>query len=260
MKRIWGHVVSGVAVALTASAVMPACATNDQSIFIRAALAPSANRQMGGCVYTGDPTQAELFEAHADLGVTDSYFAVLLVGNQLIPRSDSLSNRAESNRVHINGAIVRVTETSGALIREFTSSSVGFADAASNGTPAYTSIGVVALDAPTRDIILPTLTNRVVSKTILINIKAFGTTLGGKDVESGEFQLPMQVCNGCLVDFSTGNDPTQPQPNCLKPTAMAQTAATSPCFRGQDEPVLCQTCIGTRVACDPTKLNPPPVP
>ena len=258
MKRIWGHVVSVVAVALAASAVMPACATNDQSIFIRGALAPSANRQMGGCVYTGDPTQAELFEAHADLGITDSYFAVLLVGNQLISRTDSLSNRAESNRVHVNGAIVRVTEADGTLIREFTSLATGFADAASNGTPAYTSIGVVALDAPTRDLLLPSLPNRVVSKTILINIKAFGTTLGGKDVESGEFQLPMQVCNGCLVDFSSGNDPTMPQPNCLKPAAMAQTASTAPCFRGQDEPVLCQSCLATRVACDPTKLNPLP--
>lgn len=258
MKRIWGHVVSVVAVALAASAVTPACATNDQTIFIRAALAPSANRQAGGCVYTSDPTQTELFEAHADLGLTDSYTTVLLVGNQLISRSDSLSNRAESNRVHINGAIVRVTQADGTLIREFTSQATGFADPASNGTPAYASIGVIALDAPTRDILLPSLPNRAVSKTITINIKAFGTTLGGKDVESGEFLLPMQVCNGCLVDFSSGNDPTQPQPNCLKPSAMMQTVSTQPCFRGQDEPVLCQSCLGSRVACDPKNLNPAP--
>ena len=70
MKRIWGHVVSGVAVALAASAVVPACATNDQSIFIRAALAPSLNRQMGGCVYTQDPTQAELLGEGAGDGFT----------------------------------------------------------------------------------------------------------------------------------------------------------------------------------------------
>jgi hypothetical protein len=257
MKRIWGHVVSMVVVALAASAVMPACATNDQSIFIRSALAPSANRQISGCVYTPDPTQTVLLEAHADLGVTDSYQAVLLVGNQLTPRGDSLSNRAESNRVHINGAIVRVTEANGALIREFTSLATGFADAASNGTPAYTNIGVIALDAPTREILLPQLPNRIVSKTILINIKAFGTTLGGKDVESGEFQLPMQVCNGCLVTFAGANDDTATvQPNCLKAPTMALTPATSPCFLGQDEAVPCTLCVGTRPACDPTKLNP----
>jgi len=259
MKRIWGHVVSLVVAGMAVSAAMPACATNDQTIFIRSALAPSANRQMGGCIYTNDPTQAELFQARADLGVTDSYFAILLVGNQLIPRGDSLNNRAESNRVHINGAIVRVTEADGTLIREFTSLATGFADAAQNNAPSYASIGITALDAPTRDILLPTLPNRVVSRTILINIKAFGTSLGGKDVESGEFQLPMQVCNGCLVDFSTGNDDTLPpaqQPNCKKPNTMAASAATEPCFAGQDEHILCQDCVKTREACDPTKLNP----
>lgn len=259
MKRIWGHVVSLVVVGMAVSAAMPACATNDQTIFIRSALAPSANRQQGGCIYTNDPTQAELFQARADLGVTDSYFAILLVGNQLIPRSDSLNNRAESNRVHIDGAIVRVTEADGTLIREFTSLATGFADAASNGAPAYASIGITALDAPTRAILLPSLPNRIVSKTILINIKAFGTSLGGKDVESGEFQLPMQVCNGCLVDFPADSVDTTAKvlPNCLGKSAMAVSAATSPCFLGQDEHVSCQQCVMTREACDPTKLNGP---
>jgi len=258
MKRILRHVVSLVVVGSAAAAAVPACATNDQTIFIRSALAPSINRQQGGCVYTADPTQAQLFEARADLGVTDSYFSILLVGNQMIPRSDSLDNRAESNRVHINGAIVRVTEADGTLIREFTSLATGFADPASTNTPSYTSIGVVSLDAPTRDILLPSLPNRLVSKTILINIKAFGTSLGGKDVESGEFQLPMQVCNGCLVNFDGATDPTAMiKPNCNAPPAMALTPATSPCFAGQDEPVPCQLCVKTREACDPTKLNGP---
>jgi hypothetical protein len=252
MKRILRHVASLFVVGLAAAAAVPACATNDQTIFIRSALAPSINRQQGGCVYTADPTQNQLFEARADLGVTDSYFSVLLVGNQMIPRSDSLDNRAESNRVHINGAIVRVTEADGTLIREFTSLATGFADPASTNTPSYATVGVVALDAPTRDILLPQLPNRTVSKTILINIKAFGTSLGGKDVESGEFQLPMQVCNGCLVTFVDSTDPTQATPNCKKPLAMALTPATAPCFTGQDELVPCQICQG-RPACDPAQ-------
>ncbi len=256
MKRIWSHVVSVVIVGAAVSAVVPACATNDQTIFIRAALAPATNRQTSGCVYTPDPTQPELFEAKVDVGITDSYFAVLLVGNQLIPRGDPQDNRAESNRVHINGAIVRVQEADGTLIREFTSLATGFADPGNNNQAAYGLIGIVALDAPARNLLLPQLPNRLVSKTIQISIKAFGQSLGGKDVESGEFLLPMQVCNGCLVDFSSGNDDTATvQPNCLKPAPMNTTAATAPCFRGQDEPTLCQSCIATREACDPTKLN-----
>jgi len=251
MKRILGHVVSLLVVGLAVSSALPACATNDQTIFIRNALAPAVTRLNGVCSYTSDPSQPALFQATLDLGVGDSYFAILLVGNQLISRSDPQNNRAESNRIHINGAIVRVTETDGTLIREFTSLATGFADPGNNNTATYGVIGVTGLDAPTKDLLLPTLPNRLVSRTIVMNFKAFGVSLGGEDVESGEFQLPARVCNGCLVDFSTGNDDLAPvQPNCLKPQATS-TADTNPCIIGQDEGVKCQLCVGKHKACDP---------
>jgi hypothetical protein len=251
MKRIVGHVVSLLAVGIAVSTVVPACATNDQTFFIRTAIAPPSSRLNGACSYTADPQAPGLLLPRADLGVTDSYFRVLLVANQLIPRNDPNNNRAESNRVHVNGAVVRVTETDGTLIREFTSEANGFADPSNNGSPGYSVIGIVAIDAPTRDAIVTQLPNRQVSKTVIATIKAFGTTLGGRDVESGEFRLPIQVCNGCLVDFSTGNDDTATvQPNCLKPLSTTSTTQP-PCFAGQDEPVKCETCIRARKACDP---------
>ncbi len=253
MKRILGHVVSLLAAGTVAGAVMPACATNDQTIFIHGALAPSANRS-AGCVWNNDPGQAALFEARLDIGVTDSYVAVLLVGNQLITRGDPQNNRAESNRAHINGGIVRVTEPNGTLIREFTSLATGFNDPGQNNAPGYGVIGLVVVDAPTRDLLLPSLPKRDVSKTVLINVKVFGTTLGGVSLESGEYQLPMQVCNGCLVNFAAGYDPTsktQPK-NCDKVSSTTTTTAQSvPCFPGQDEGVSCTSCVGARKACDP---------
>lgn len=254
MKRIFGHVVSVFVVGVAVSAVIPACATNDQTIFIRSALAPAITRTNGVCTYTPDPTQLSLLQATMDVGVADSYFAILLVGNQLISRGDPQNNRAESNRVHVNGAIVRVTETDGTLIREFTSLATGFADPGTNNAAAYGLIGVTGIDAPTKDILAGSLPNRTVSRTVVMNFKAFGVTLGGEDVESGEFQLPARVCNGCLVDFSTGNDDLAPiQPNCLKRVAAGASASTtSPCIAGQDELVKCETCVGRKKACDPT--------
>jgi hypothetical protein len=252
MKRILGHVVSLLVVGLAVSAALPACATNDQTIFIRNALAPAITRTNGICTYTNDPAQPALFQATVDLGVTDSYFAILLVGNQLIPRSDPQNNRAESNRVHINGAIVRVTETDGTLIREFTSLATGFADPGNNNAAEFGTIGVTGIDAPTKDILLPTLPNRQVSRTVLMNFKAFGTSLGGEDVESGEYQLPARVCNGCLVDFSTGNDDlNMVQPNCLKRATTTAGTMMNPCIVGQDEAVHCELCVATRKACNP---------
>ena len=265
MKRIWGHVMSMVVAGLALGSVMPSCATNDQSIFVRGALLPSSNRVNGACVYTNDSQQGELFFGTMDVGLTDSYTSVLIVGNQLIPRGDPNANRAESNRVHVNGGVIRVTETDGRLIREFTSVSTGFADPANNNAPSYAVIGLITFDAPTKDIILNRngdhpeqmgLPNRSIIKTVLLNIKVFGRSLGGEDLESDEYQFPLQVCKGCLVDIVSGNDPAQmPQPNCKRALPMG-TTIPRPCFFGQDEGVSCQSCLGSFPVCDPTIKNP----
>jgi len=83
-------------------------------------------------------------------------------------------------------------------------------------------------------------------------------SIGGEDVESGEFQFPMQVCRGCLINYSDGTDkakvtPAQPR-NCDAPPDMASASATSgPCFIGQDLPISCRSCRGLRNPdiCDP---------
>jgi hypothetical protein len=254
MKPIFGRVVVVCATMLGLSAFAPACVENDQSIFIRNVLAPSTNRQNGTCVYTDDPQQPALFEGVLDLGVRDNYFAVVMVANQLIARGDPTNTRAESNRVHLNGAVVKVLDPNGASIAEFTSLATGFVDIQSNNNPAFGTMGVVAIDAPTAATLRAGIPNRTTTKQIVINLKAFGKTLGGVDLESGEFQFPMRVCNGCLVSFTGANDVAQqPQPNCLAPIgggASGGGATQSPCFAGQDETVPCQLCQG-RPACDP---------
>lgn len=248
MNRILGRVLTVVACGALAGALAPACATNDMSIYIRGALAPSANRQ-NGCVYTDDPAQPTMFEGSFDLGVRDSYTAVLMVGNQMIQRGDPAAVRAESNRVHLDGAIVRVTNPDGSLIREFTSTGAGFADPQNNNQPDFGPIGVTVIDADTKAALEPLLPNRAATKLVLANIKVFGRSLGGIDMESGEFQFPIRVCKGCLVTFAGANDPAAPvQPNCLKPLEGGRDEL--PCFSGQDELTPCQVCQG-RPACDP---------
>ncbi len=249
MKRNWGRAAVLVAGALVASALAPACASNDQTIFIRAALAPSTNRQNGACLYTSDPQQPVLFQGTLDVGIRDNYFAVLLVGNQLTARADRNNNRAESNRVSLNGAVVRVTNPDGSVINEFTSLATGFADPQSSDQPSYGSIGIVVIDSKTRDQLLAQLNNRLDTKLVLANIRAFGQTLGGVDVESNEYQLPIRVCKGCLVSFANANDVNQqPSPNCKK---ALEDKNSTPCFAGQDEPTPCQLCTGRPVCDDP---------
>lgn len=251
MNRIWGHVVMFLGVCAVGSAAIPACATNDQSIFVRGVLAPSTNRQNNTCVYTDDPSQPQLFSGRLDVGVRDNYQAVLLVGNQLIGRGDPDTLRAESNRVHIEGAIVTVTNPDGSVISEFTAPGAGVADPQSNNAPDYGVFAVTLIDAPTVATLKASLPDCVkVVRTVIAKVKAVGTTLGGHQLESGEFAFPISVCNGCLVDFSSGNDPAvDPQPNCAKPFD-SSAATTLPCVVGQDEAVPCQLCRSSP-ACNP---------
>jgi hypothetical protein len=255
MKRIWSHLASVFVAGAAVSAVVPACAENDQTLFIRAALAPATTRTGGLCVYTDDPAQPFMSSATLDIGLTDSYFAFLMVANQLIPRGDPQNNRAESNRVHLNGAVVKINDANGGSVREFTSFASSFLDPQNNNTPDFSPIGLTIFDAPTRDIIAGELPTRAQRKTLLITIKVFGITTGGKDVESGDFTLPMEVCNGCLVSFVDANDPADlVQPNCKKPLAATSgTQSLGPCHIGQDIPLPCQSCIGLNPRCDPAQ-------
>jgi hypothetical protein len=257
MKRIWVHFASLFVAATTLGALAPACAENDQTIFIRGALAPSANRQAGICVYSSDPGQALLFGATLDIGLTDFYSATFLVGNQMVPRNDNLANRTESNRVHLKGGVVKVRDTDGNTLREFTSYGLGFVEPQTGTTPATAPLAFNIFDSGTKAIILPLVPNRTSRKSLLVAVKVFGTTLGGKEVESGEFELPMEVCNGCLVDFSTGNDPAEKvQPNCKKALVAAAggtTTQTAPCLIGQDGTIPCQACVGFNPRCDPAQ-------
>lgn len=233
---------------MVALLVAPACADNDQSIFIRQALAPSANRSpAGACIYGGDPGQPALFEGTVDVAVRDNYSAVLLVGNQLLPRADPIVPRTESNRAKINGAIVRVTDANGGELGEFTSLSQGFVDPAAGAQPSYGSISVVAIDAPTMNKIKNGLAPGA-TKLIVANIKAFGQTIGGVDLESAEYALPIRVCNQCLISFATGDDPLTIGTDCNLQTTTAGAGGgagattQNPCNPGQDEVTPCQLC------------------
>lgn len=251
MKRTIGRVVAVCASMIVIGAVAPACVENDQSIFIRSVLAPSLNRQNGACTYTDDPQQPLLFEGLVDVGIRDNYFAVVLVGSQMLQRGEPASGRAEPNRVHLNGAVVRVTEPNGALIAEFTSLATGFADVQQNNNPDYGVMGIIGIDAPTAQTLRGQLPNRDSTKQVVLQLKAFGKSLGGVDLESSEYQFPLRVCNGCLVNFATADTARPLEEQCTGAVAAGGGGAQQlPCFPGQDEPTPCQLC-SDKAVCNP---------
>ncbi len=241
MNRILGHVFAMLGVGALA-AMTPSCAHNDQSIFIKAIAAPPKLTTAGdSCVYSPDADQAVLFAGAFDAGLANAYTMVALVGNQLIERVDRLNVRAESNRTSLKGAVVRVTDVSGNSLGEFTSPAQGTIEPASGSSASFQDMFFVGIDSAIATSLRAKLPTRSDKTTVLVNFKAFGVTGGGEDVESDEYTFPVSVCNGCLVDFSTGTDPAQPAPNCAK-TAATSTELVFPCFKGQDQPVACQLC------------------
>lgn len=251
MKRIWGRALFLLTGALVSSALAPACANNDQTIYIRNVQAPPANRQNGTCLYLPDPVAPFISEGLLDVGVRDNYVAHMIVGNQLAARGDRNQNRAESNRVQLNGAVVQVTNPDDSLVNEFTSVASGFADPQVGDGSSFAILASVLIDAKTSAILAADLPNRTKTKLVIAKVKAFGTSLGGVDVESGEFKFPIRVCNGCSVSFNGADDGLTPGvPNCKK--ALADNAVR-PCFLGQDEPTPCQLCAGRPICDDPLR-------
>jgi hypothetical protein len=76
-------------------------------------------------------------------------------------------------------------------------------------------------------------------------LRFFGNTLGGRYIESDEFEYPVDVCKGCLISFSPQDiRPGFPVPNCLGNAAAGSSTAqqTLPCVVGQDLSIDCIQC------------------
>jgi hypothetical protein len=256
MKRFWGHVVVGAAVAAFSSLVVSACVHDDSSFFIRGVLAPPTSSTPGsGCSYTSDPTQPEQLEGTLDValasGGSDSYHAVFLMGNQIIAQGNAITPATETSRIAIQGAVVRITDATGNALTSFTTLNAGFVDPPSGATPSYGPVAFTIVDPATTEKLRQSLAPFGRS-TVITYTRAFGTTLGGEHVESNEYEFPVTVCNGCLVNFDS--DTTAPFPNCHSP---APQTTTTPCFFGQDQPGDCHTCLNNPV-CNPGGATPPP--
>ena len=57
---------------------------------------------------------------------------------------------------------------------------------------------------------------------IIVRFRVFGTTLGGQEIESGDFDYPIFMCDGCLVRYPIDTNVAPPgDPYLCGVTAMA---------------------------------------
>lgn len=218
-----------------------ACADNESSIFIRQVLVPSSS----DCSYTADPGSTARLEGVMDLAFTRQYTAGLLIGNQLVERGSSDLLRAETSRFRAEGAEVEIETTAGDLLQSFTVPVSGFADPGSGTSPGWGVVSAVLIDSETGAGLASGFTqgerSSVVGRVVVV-ARVFGRTIGGQEIESGEFRFPISVCYGCLVSFPPeATDPLQTRPNCAN-TGEGASNVDAPCAMGQDDPVDCRLC------------------
>jgi hypothetical protein len=252
MKRVWGHVLTGLSVIAAGGVVGPACTHDDSSFFIQNVLAQQLVTPGQQCSYTADPTQPQVSSGVLDVDFRQQYDAMFLVGNQLVPQANAAQGRTETAAINIQGAIVRITDSSGNQLTTFTRLTGGTVYPSSGSTPGFLPISVTILDQGT----VSSQTGSIGGGTVrlITYTKFFGKTLGGQSIESNEFTFAIDVCQGCLIRFSAADiNPCFTAPNCLGNSASGVGTAQTPvpCIPGQDLGVDCSQCAGTVAACNP---------
>lgn len=246
-KWIQRGILASTATLLTAGLVGSGCTVDQESqLFIRQVVAVV----QPDCVARAEPDAAAVISGTLDVSLAQEYKASLLIGNQLVSRGSTDQVRTETSRISFKSAEVRITAASdGSELSAFTVPVTGFADNALNQEPGY---GVASLPLIDRGALgaLGTLPRNELRR-VIATVKVTGRTLGGSDVTSNEFAFVIQVCRGCLVQFTADDDdPLQDGPDCFGPGAAATSVSTTAsCFGGQDSYVSCQTCKNISPEC-----------
>ncbi len=208
------------------------CVQNESSLFVRGVIA----LEQGDCTAEPDPDTTFLASGVMDRLLTDRYVGALLVGNQMVPRGSADQIRTETSRVSLRGAEVRISDTQGNNLREFSVDGTGFVDPSTSTVPGYGVLFATLVPTPNG-----------LDENVVATVKVFGRTLGGREMESGELSFPIRLCNGCLIHYAADADDIAT--DGYQCTRAADEDLDFPCVFGQDYPVDCRLCTAIRSEC-----------
>ena len=236
MKRVLGHCLAAGGVLAAAIGVTSACTHDDSSFYITNVLFPTPVTVGQSCTFSADPNQAHILgPGTMDVGLGRfEYAPVFLVANQLTPEQNQQQLQTETSIINVQGAVVRITDAAGNQLNTFTTQTSTTVLPASGSIPGYASVSTTIVDANTSRSLNVKLGEQV---SLVTYTKFFGHTLGGNYIESNEYSFPVDVCNGCLVLFSSTDINTSPGyavPNCLQNGTGTSASLPVPCFVGQD--------------------------
>jgi len=230
---------------LSLAASLSGCADNESSLFIEGVLSlPSSD-----CVARPD-TQAEFIaQGIVDYEFAANYVAAVQVGNQLTQQGNREKTRTETSRLHLEGATGTVFDVQQGE-HAFESIATGFVHPASGTEPGLAAMFV--------QLVPPDILDEVAAVgqgDIVVRFRVFGTTLGGQEIESGDFDFPISVCGGCLVSYPLEADDVETAGYACEIAAETQGGANI-CAYGQDQTFPCTACAAFSDICRDPSQNP----
>lgn len=200
------------------------------------------------CIARPEGSSTLLLSGLLDVGLRLEYEATLLVGSQLAPRGDKANLRTETMIATITGAEVHLYTDTGdpdPNSPEFTVPATGVVLPNASTDPGYGVVIATLIPAATGVELANELNSPAEVRTRVAVVSVFGTTIGGLEVESAQFNYVIQVCEGCSVDFPAEAISTT-DGSCF---GSAMDAEVPPCRVGQDQGVDCRICSSTNPFC-----------
>lgn len=225
MSRLLHRILAGTVILSAGVIATTGCVDNDSSLFIQGVLRPEAPE----CKVTPEPGSTFIGTGVLDTAFSKEYHAWLLVGNQMTPRGTKGEARTETMRIRLNGAIVQLQNLKGDNVGdEFSVPGSGFVSISSSEDPGYGAFEATLVPASTG--------SSFGGSMLIAKVRVYGETLGGQELESADFNFPIQVCSGCTVTFPA--EALDTNGCCTMPGGPAP-----PCFAGEDI-VDCRSCAG----------------
>jgi hypothetical protein len=225
------------------SATLTGCVDNNSSIFI---LGVGFFNPDNGCACEPDEEAPLLAQGTVDSAQRGAgYTACLRVGNQMIESNDDNRLRVETSRVTLFEAEVEVFDFQSNSLTSFSQPISGFIDAGGGSTPSFGAAIITMIDQGT----LGAIDTAGGGQTVVSRIRLFGESLGGNDVETGLYDFPITVCNGCLGCVEAAECDDKVASVCQ----LGQDAvADCRCIPGADGNNISGTCPGPVQSCFPT--------
>jgi len=217
------------------------CTDEETGLFIQG----NVLREAPECIAEPEAGTTLIGVGYLDVGLKLDYEATLLVGNQLTPRGDKASLRTETMITVIEGAEVRLFDDTGNGVAEFTVPASGVISPDDSEDPGFGIINATLIPQTVGGSLADELTSRGEVRTRVAEVRVFGQTIGGVDVESASIRYVIRVCEGCLVNFPAAA--LDAQGNCGR--GQMEQIEETPCHPGQDERLDCRLCNGYSPYC-----------